>query len=56
MPQLARLLLLLFALIVLWNLARGSLRDWLRAKFLGDGTTPAAGRPSPRPRAGRTTT
>lgn len=55
MPQLARLLLLLIALAVMWNLARGTLRPWLRAKFLGDTPAPArspGGRrtgPPPRP-------
>ena len=35
MPELARLILLLVALAVMWNLARGTLPQWLRAKFLG---------------------
>jgi hypothetical protein len=36
-PDLARLALLLILLAVFWNLARGTLRQWLRAKFLGEG-------------------
>lgn len=36
MPELARLALLVILLAVFWNLARGTLRPWLRAKFLGE--------------------
>jgi len=36
MPDFARLALLLILLAVFWNLARGTLRPWLRAKFLGE--------------------
>ncbi len=38
MAALARLLLLLISAAFLWNLARGTHREWLRAKFLGDGS------------------
>lgn len=36
MEDLARIVLLLLLAVALWNLARGSLTQWLRAKFLGD--------------------
>lgn len=39
MPELARLALLVILLAVFWNLARGTLRPWLRAKFLGEGVS-----------------
>ena len=35
MPALARTVLLLIVVAFLWNLARGTERTWLRAKFLG---------------------
>ena len=42
MPELARLILLLVALAAAWNLARGTLPAWMRAKFLGDAPTRGA--------------
>lgn len=46
MPDLARIALLLILLVAFWNLARGTFRQWLRAKFLGD--APAPRRPAAR--------
>jgi hypothetical protein len=37
-PELARLALLLIILAAFYNLARGTFRPWLRAKFLGEAT------------------
>ena len=50
MPELARLALLLILLAVFWNLARGTLRPWLRAKFLGEVPTRRSSSSTP-PRA-----
>lgn len=44
MEAFARLLLLLVAAAFLWNLARGTHRAWLRAKFLGERPTKVGAR------------
>lgn len=51
MPELSRLALLLIILAVFLNLARGTLKPWLRAKFLGE--APARSRSSATSRPSR---